>query len=81
MFDTDGRWVEFVKRAASDDRIRLVSEYIDHQSTPEVKRYDGSGFVTRMVYDRLYRLTDVYRPGFTSGQAHRTSLTYDAGLK
>jgi RHS repeat-associated protein len=85
-FDADGRWVEHVKRETdtAGARILLRSEYVDkHASNKnlEIKRTDGAGFLTRHEYDAAYRLLNVYRPGWTSGQAHKTSFTWDVASR
>jgi RHS repeat-associated protein len=82
VFDAAGRWVQVVKKASSTDQIVLRSEYVDYQSTSketEVKRYDGRGFVTRSQFDALYRVQNHYRPGYTTGAAHKTLVQYDVG--
>ena len=84
VFDADGRWIESVLKAGtgtSAAKITMSSSYSDKVSGSKATyrvRTDGKGFTTREEFDALYRMARVERPGFTTGSAHRTELTYDS---
>lgn len=42
---------------------------------------DGSQFATRHVMDAAYRLSQIFRPGYTTGDAHSQVYTYDPGSR
>lgn len=84
LFDADGRWIESVLKAGTGTtapKITMTSSYSDKVSGSKATyriRADGKGFTTREEFDALYRMARVERPGFTTGSAHRTELTYDS---
>src|SRR5690606_22910783 len=58
--------------------------YVDAQTGTKnvlVEREDGRDRLTKLEYDAAYRLCTVYRPGFTGGTAHKTTVTYDAASR
>jgi RHS repeat-associated protein len=85
-FDAVGRWVEIVKRGAtqppqSSGTIRMTSEYRDEIAQTEVIRRDGSNFETKQIFDAAYRLLELRRPGYSGGVAHSQAYTYDPGSR